>query len=300
MAPLAPNGILVLNKPSGPTSHDCVARVRRALRISRVGHAGTLDPLASGVLVIGVGNGTRVLEYLQGLPKGYRAGIRLGLETDTQDVTGSPVAERDASLITEEQFRSGLARFQGEILQIPPMFSALKSGGRKLYDLARKGETVEREPRPVTVYAIEALAFTPGARAEGEFRARCSAGTYVRTLCHDLGGLLGCGGAMSSLVREAVGPFRLEEAVSLEELQPEMPLLPLAEALVHLPAVSISDAEAQRLGHGQFVPAPEDAADGPVRVLGGDGSLVAIATARGHGASRLLTPDKVFVSPDGR
>jgi tRNA pseudouridine55 synthase len=290
------HGILNLHKPPGPTSHDCVARVRRVLGEKRVGHAGTLDPMASGVLVVGVGHGTRVLEYLQGLPKVYRAGLVLGLETDTQDTTGAALAERDASGVTEEQFRAALARFEGEILQVPPMFSALKSGGKKLYELARRGETVEREPRPVTVYELEPLAFTPGPRAEAEVRVRCSAGTYVRTLCHDLGAALGVGGAMSSLVREAVGEFRLEAALAPETLAPETPLLPLAEALAHLPRVSLGEAEAVRLGHGQFIPAPPETPDGPVRVLGPDGALVAIATVRGHREARLLSPDKVFAA----
>jgi tRNA pseudouridine55 synthase len=276
-----------------------VARARRVLGVRRIGHAGTLDPLASGVLVIGVGHGTRILEYLQGMPKVYRASLVLGLETDTQDVTGITQAEADASAVTEEQFRAELARFQGESLQVPPMFSALKSGGKKLYELARRGETIEREPRKITLYSVEALRFEPGPRAEALFRVTCSAGTYVRTLCHDLGRALGVGAAMRSLEREAVGSFRLEDALPLDDLQAGTPLTGLAEALGHLPGVTIDAAAAKRLAQGQFIPAPEATPDGPVRVMGEDGALLAIATARGHGEARLLSPDKVFSTPDG-
>lgn len=292
------NGILNLHKPTGPTSHDCVARVRHVLSTRRVGHAGTLDPLASGVLVIGVGHGTRILEYLQGLPKVYRTRVVLGLDTDSQDVTGATVAEADASGVTEEQVRRELSRFQGDLLQVPPMVSALKVGGKKLYELARRGETVEREPRPVTVYHIELLGFTPGLRAEADFRLRCSAGTYVRTICHDLGQALGTGGAMKALAREAVGPFRLDDAVPLAAVQPATPLLPLAQALGHLPSLVVDESSALRLAHGQFIPAPEETPDGPVRVLGQDGRLLAMALVRGHGEGRLLNPEKVFVSSD--
>lgn len=293
------HGILNLRKPTGPTSHDCVARVRRALHVKRVGHAGTLDPLASGVLVIGVGNGTRILEYLQGLPKTYLAGLVLGQDTDTQDITGITVATADASAVTEAAVRAALEPFRGEILQVPPMFSALKSGGKKLYELARQGETVEREPRPVTIYEMELLRFAPGERAEAEIRIRCSAGTYVRTLCHDLGQTLGVGGTMSSLVREAVGGFTVEEALPLDAVEPGLPLVPLATALAHLPCLVVDAAQSTRLAHGQFIPAPEGLPDGPIRVLSEDGELRAIALVHGHGEARLLSPEKVFLPESG-
>lgn len=292
------HGILNLRKPQGPTSHDCVARIRRIFHTPRVGHAGTLDPMATGVLVMGLGHGTRILEYLQGMPKTYRARVRFGVETDSQDVTGATVAEADTSSLTEAQVREGLLPYVGNILQIPPMVSAVKSGGKRLYELARRGETVEREPRPVTVYSIELLAFQPGPRAEAEIRVRCSAGTYVRTLCHDLGAALGVGAAMSALEREAIGEFRVEDAVSLDALTAEAPLLPLSNALHHLPAHQVDAEAAVRLSHGQFLPAPETLPDGPLRVLGPDGTLLAIANARGHGTARLLTPEKVFTSTD--
>jgi tRNA pseudouridine55 synthase len=254
--------------------------------------------MATGVLVIGVGSGTRVLEYLQGLPKVYRAGLVLGLETDTQDVTGRTVAEKDASGVTEAALREVLERFRGEVMQVPPMVSALKVGGKKLYELARRGETVDREPRPVSIYEIDLLTFQPGARAAAEIRVRCGAGTYVRTLCHDVGAALGVGGAMSSLEREAVGPFRADQAVPLDQVDAQTPLIPLAEALEHLPRLVVDETQAGRLASGQFIPAPVDVPDGSVRVLGPDGSLRALAVARGHGEARLLAPEKVFVAAD--
>jgi tRNA pseudouridine55 synthase len=292
------HGLLNLYKPTGPTSHDCVARVRRILQTRRVGHAGTLDPLASGVLVIGVGNGTRVLEYLHGLPKTYRARMLLGLETETQDVTGTTLAEADAAAVTEEDVAAAMEAFRGEIRQVPPMVSALKVGGKKLYELARRGETVEREARPVTVYQLDLLQFAPGPRAEVEFRVTCSSGTYVRTLCRDLGERLGPGAAMAALEREAVGGLRAADAVRLEDLRSDTPLLPLGPALGHLPSLVVDGDEARRLAFGQFIAAPEAVPDGPTRIMSADGELLAIATVRGHGDSRLASPEKVFVSAD--
>jgi tRNA pseudouridine55 synthase len=292
----AKDGILNLYKPSGPTSHDCVGRVRRVFGTRRVGHAGTLDPMARGVLVVGIGNGTRVLEYLQGLVKTYRAELVFGLTTDSQDITGAPLAEADASALTREEVETALAAYRGEIEQVPPMVSALKIKGRKLYELARKGETVERAARPVTVYSLDLLSFLPGPRARAEIRVSCSAGTYIRTLCHDLGEKLGTGAAMSALEREAVGPFLKENAIALDALQPDTPLVSLADALQHLPAAVVEEGQAARLAQGQFVPAPDGAPDGAVRVLDGTGRLLAIATARGHGTARLLAPEKVFVT----
>lgn len=292
------HGILNLHKPSGPTSHDCVSRVRRVLGTRRVGHAGTLDPMASGVLVIGVGNGTRSLEYLQGLPKVYRARMILGIETDTEDTTGTLLTEADSSGVTREQLEALLPQFRGELQQTPPMVSALKVRGQKLYELARKGETVHREPRPITIYRLELLDFRPGPRAEADLRVECSAGTYIRTLCRDMGQALGPGGAMGALVREAVGSFTLESAIPVDELAPDTPLVPLSEALAHLPALRVEGDAGLRLAQGQFIPAPEDTPDGPVRVLSPAGELLAVATVRGHREARLLAPEKVFVSTD--
>jgi len=289
-------GILNLYKPPGPTSHDCVNRVRRALRLRRVGHAGTLDPMACGVLLVGVGGGTRILQYLQPLRKVYRACLSLGWETDTQDATGAVVQEGDASGVTHEQFDEALTQLVGEQLQAPPMYSAVKVGGKRLYELARRGETVPRDSRGITVYGIECLRFMPGQRAESEIRVTCSAGTYIRTLCHDLGQVLGTGGVMTALEREAIGHFRSDQAVSLDTLGADTPLLPLADALAHLPALTVGTGEQIRLAHGQFIPVPEETPEGLLRLLAEDGALVALGSVRGHGAARLVAPEKVFVT----
>lgn len=295
---MSADGVLNLYKPAGPTSHDCVNRARRAMGTRRVGHAGTLDPMAEGVLLIGVGQGTRVLDYLQGLPKTYRARMVFGLVTDTQDTTGRTLEERDASGLTQQEVEEALEPFRGEQLQLPPMVSALKVGGRRLYELHRRGESVERQPRPVHIYSLELLSFEPGPQPEAELRVVCSAGTYVRTLCHDLGEQLGTGAAMSALVREQVGQFRAADAVPLEALNADTPLVPLAEALGHLPAFAVDDADATRIGHGQFITAPEDVPDGPVRVLNSAGRLIAVGRAHGHGEARLLSLEKVLVTAD--
>jgi tRNA pseudouridine55 synthase len=290
------HGILNLYKPSGPTSHDCVGRVRRVFGIRRVGHAGTLDPMATGVLLMGLGNGTRVLEYLQGLPKTYLAELRFGIATDTQDITGKVIRSDPSAAcdLTAEGIRSALCQFTGEIRQIPPMFSAIKQGGKKLYELARKGESVEREARPVTVYALDLLEFQPGPEPSARLRVQCSAGAYIRTLCHDLGESLSCGATMTALEREAIGPFTAFDATPLDDLTDRTPLVPLAMALEHLPAVVLTDAEARRLTQGQFVTAPEGTPDGANRVLNEAGELLAIAIVHGHGEARLLAPEKVF------
>jgi len=291
-----PHGVLNLYKPTGPTSHDCVGRVRRALGTRKVGHAGTLDPLACGVLVVGVGKGTRILEFLQGLPKTYRARLVLGLTTDSQDVTGATLAECDASSVTREQLAERLAAMVGDQMQMPPMVSALKVGGQKLYDLARRGETVERQPRPITITGIELLDFQPGPRAEAEIRVRCTTGTYVRTLCHDLGAALGVGAAMSALEREAVGEFRSTDAVALDDLGPDTPLVALAEAIPHLPSVVATPEDATRLVWGQMIDVAEGTPDGPLRVLSAEGELLAIAAVRDDEEGvRRLAPEKVFL-----
>lgn len=292
------HGILNIHKPPGPTSHDCVARVRRVMGTRRVGHAGTLDPMAAGVLVVGVGNGTRILEYLQGFPKIYRTTLVLGVETDTEDTTGVVLRESDAASVTQQQVAEALGPFRGPQMQTPPMVSALKVRGRKLYELAREGKTVEREPRPITIYHLELLAFIPGPRAEADIRVECSGGTYIRTLCSDIGRRLGVGGAMGALIREAVGPFSLGEAIPLEELQADSPLVSLSTALAHLPALQVETADGLRLAQGQFIPAPEATPDGPVRVLDPAGELLAVATVRSHREARLLAPEKVFVTAD--
>lgn len=209
------NGILNFLKPPGMTSHDAVAVVRRVLWTKKVGHTGTLDPQAAGVLPICVGQATRIVEMLQEDRKTYRAELTLGIATDTQDRWGTLLMERPVS-VTEEQLAAAFRQFTGEIKQVPPMYSALKVDGQKLCDLARKGITVEREARPQTIHALNLIRFD-GQKAL--FDVSCSKGTYVRTLCHDIGEYLGCGGAMSFLLRTATGAFDIRDSITLEELK---------------------------------------------------------------------------------
>jgi tRNA pseudouridine55 synthase len=256
-----------------------------------VGHAGTLDPAATGVLVVLLGAATRLAEYLGDLPKWYEARIRFGLRTDSQDTTGAVLAEEDASNLTEAAVLAALPRFRGDILQTPPMVSAVKVGGKRLYELARRGETVERAARPVTIHELRLEEFHPGREAGGRLVVGCSSGTYVRTLCADLGEALGCGAALAALRRTAIGPFRVEDAVTLEALEQAVTegrlneiLLPPAAAVAHLPAVTVDAAERARLLHGSAVPALPSASVAPgasVRVLDETGELLAIGRWEG-------------------
>lgn len=211
-----PSGILVLHKPTGITSHDAVYKIRRLFGTKRVGHTGTLDPLAEGVLVMLIGRAAKAAEYLVADTKKYVATLRLGVTTDTEDVTGSILTE-SKDIPSAEQVQAVLERFRGDILQIPPMYSALKVDGKKLCDLAREGKTVEREARPVTVYSLTAEATDNP--TDYTLTVKCSSGTYIRTLCADIGAALGCGGVMATLNRAAAGDFAIENAVTLEALE---------------------------------------------------------------------------------
>ena len=211
-------GLWLVNKPPGPSSSRIVLQARRALGIKRIGHAGTLDPMAGGLLILMAGDATRLFDSLQELPKTYRAGFRLGVKTDSQDSTGVPLPEwRPSRLppIPVEELERALARFRGCISQVPPMHSALKKNGQPLYKLARRGESVEREGRPRRVYRLEVEEFDG---AVGMLSMDVSKGLYVRTLINDVGDVLGCGGVMTSLVRLRIGPFRLEDAADPDEL----------------------------------------------------------------------------------
>ncbi len=247
------DGILVLDKPGGWTSHDVVARVRRLTRIKRVGHTGTLDPMATGVLVVCLGQATRIIEYLVGHDKQYRATIRLGIETDTYDAQGRVIAEKPVA-VNESALRKSLEALVGDIEQVPPMFSAIKRGGQKLVDLARKGVEVEREPRQVVIHSINLLRFDP---PDATIDVRCSAGTYIRSLAHDLGRALGCGAHLSALTRTAVGNFTLPQAVPLAAFETAVGsgswatlLRPLDAALAGFPSITLSESDAARARHG--------------------------------------------------
>jgi tRNA pseudouridine55 synthase len=208
------NGIVIVDKPQGWTSQDVTARLRRVFNTRRIGHGGTLDPMATGVLPVFVGRATRGVEFFEHAEKNYETVLKPGITTDTEDITGTILTEQDA-FVTGEMLEEVLEKFRGEILQVPPMYSALKVGGQKLCDLARKGREVERQPRPVTIHELELL----GMEAEGiRMRVRCSKGTYIRTLCKEIGQALGCGGCMKSLRRVAAGEYTAAEAVPLQTL----------------------------------------------------------------------------------
>ncbi len=208
------NGIVIVDKPQGWTSQDVTARLRRVFNTRRIGHGGTLDPMATGVLPVFVGRGTRGVEFFEHAEKTYETVLRLGLTTDTEDVTGTVLTRQEVS-VNEEQLEAVLCRFRGQILQVPPMYSALKVGGQKLCDLARKGKEVQRQPRPITIHELTFLGFCE----EGaKLRVRCSKGTYIRTLCKDIGQALGCGGCMAALRRVSAGEYTIEESVPLQTL----------------------------------------------------------------------------------
>lgn len=229
------DGFLNIFKPTGLTSHDVVAQLRKAISIRRIGHAGTLDPDASGVLLIAVNRATRLLSYLRLEPKIYAARLALGRATTTQDASGETTEEADASGVTAERLKEALAPFIGALRQIPPMYSALHHDGQRLYALARRGMEVERSPRNVTVFRMNLTAFRPGTYAEADILIECSGGTYVRTLCHDIGSALGVGGHLGGLVRAAVGPYTEETAMPLTNVRgPEDAqenLIPMIDAL---------------------------------------------------------------------
>ena len=244
------NGIVIVDKPQGWTSQDVTARLRRVFNTRRIGHGGTLDPMATGVLPVFVGRATRGVEFFEHAEKVYEAVLGLDITTDTEDITGTVLTESDA-VITAEQLEAVLPQFRGEILQVPPMYSALKINGQKLCDLARKGQEVERKPRPITIHELELLGEAP----EGfRLRVRCSKGTYIRTLCKDIGEALGCGGCMAQLRRVQAGSYGIEEAVPLETLletaTAESYLRPVDSMFAQYPAVTLTANQEKRCRNG--------------------------------------------------
>ena len=292
------DGVLAVDKPAGWTSHDVVAKIRGLLGGARVGHAGTLDPAATGVLAVLVGRATRVAEHLLEWDKTYRAVLRLGEATDTQDATGTIVARHPIEGVTEADIRGAVARFQGEIAQMPPMYSAVKVAGVPLYRSARAGRTVKRESRVVTIYTL---------RVDGidgrdvALTITCSKGTYVRTLCADIGEALGVGGHLLSLVRTRVGPLAIEDALSLEDVANRLTagsaedlLMPLDAVLSGLPAVIVDAAVARRVVHGVAVPHQSASMGAFVRIKDGDDRLIAIGRPQ-DGAVKI---DRVLVDAE--
>ncbi len=282
------DGILIIDKPQDWTSMDVCAKLRGIYKEKRVGHAGTLDPMATGVLPVFIGKATKAVSFAEDGHKEYIAGLRLGVTTNTQDTTGKVLRELPVS-VTAEEVKNILPRFTGEILQLPPMFSAIKKDGKKLYELARKGQEVERKLRAVTIFELELLEQT----AENDFllRVLCSKGTYVRTLCHDIGEALGCGGCMSSLRRTMAAGFKLEESVTLAEAQEgrEELLLPLDAYFRDHAALTLDELQERRCRCGNPVSAPA-LADGVYRLYGGNGQFLALSRAE----SGILTSMKNF------
>jgi tRNA pseudouridine55 synthase len=274
------SGLLVIDKPVGPTSHDVVGRLRRLVGLRRVGHAGTLDPLASGVLLVCIGRATRLIEYLVGLDKVYETTIRLGQATTTYDAEGEITAEKPVSL-TVTAIEAALDRFRGRISQRVPPFSAVKQDGQPLYKRARRGEEFELPQREVTIHALDLLNYDPPLLA---LRIVSSSGVYIRSLAHDLGEALGCGGHVSALRRTAVGRFTLAGAVALDELTPvniTARLAPPEAAVAHLPRLEVGESDAVRLSLGQRLPAPPDAPAGDVAALGPDGRFLGVVGVDG-------------------
>lgn len=284
------NGIIVIDKPQEWTSMDVCAKIRGVLHERRVGHAGTLDPMATGVLPVFVGRATRAVEFASESEKEYIAGLKLGVVTNTQDTTGQVVEERPVEA-DRAALEGALAAFRGEITQIPPMYSALKRDGKKLYELARAGKEVERAPRPVTIHALEVLDQTGPDRYT--LRVRCSKGTYVRTLCHDIGAALGCGGCMSSLRRTMAAGFTLAHSVTLDTvLQAQDPaalLLPVDTYFSGYPDLVAEPEQEKRIRNGAALPMP-GLPDGRYRVYSQDGTFLALS----QGENGILTTVKSF------
>lgn len=268
-----PDGILIIDKPTGWTSMDVCAKLRGILREKRIGHAGTLDPMATGVLPVFVGRATKAVQFAENGRKEYHAVLKLGTVTDTQDTTGA-VLEAHPVTVGADEVRAALEHFTGELLQLPPMYSALKVNGQKLYDLARQGKTVERKPRAITVYELELL--EQSAPDEFTLRVVCSKGTYIRTLCHDLGEYLGCGGCMAALRRTRSGSFSVENARRIGELTraDRDTLLPADTLFSAAASLTLTAAQEKRCRCGN--PFRTDAPDGETRFYSENGEFLAI------------------------
>ena len=282
------DGIVIVDKPEGWTSQDVVSKLRGVFQTRRIGHGGTLDPMATGVLPVFVGRATRGVEFFEHAEKTYETVLRLGLTTDTEDITGTVLTEQDA-FVTGSQLEEVLARFRGQIQQIPPMYSAIKVNGQKLCDLARKGREVERKPRIITIHELTLL----GMEADGiHLRVRCSKGTYIRTLCKDIGEALGCGGCMAALRRVTAGEYTIENAVPLQTLiessDPSGYLLPVDSMFRQYPAVTLTEKQEKCCRNG--VAFTTNLPEGTYRVYAASGEFLALS----HMVEGKLTTIKSF------
>ena len=285
------NGIVIVDKPQNWTSQDVTARLRRVFQTRRIGHGGTLDPMATGVLPVFVGRGTRGVEFFEHAEKTYETVLKLGITTDTEDIWGSVLTQSPVS-VTEEQVEAVLSRFRGEIMQVPPMYSALKVNGQKLCDLARKGQQVQRQPRPITIHQLNLL-------EQGEdtlrLQVRCSKGTYIRTLCKDIGEALGCGGCMQQLRRTSAGEYTIEEAVPLEALleseNPEQFLRPVDSMFRSYPSLKLTANQEKRCRNGN--PFSLSVPDGTYRAYSESGEFLML----GKVENGVMSTIKSFFEP---
>lgn len=294
-------GILLVDKPAGMTSHDVVDRIRRAAGTRRVGHTGTLDPAATGLLILCLGEATRLSDFLIGMDKVYEGTLRFGLVTDSYDLDGKVVEERPVPDLSEADIQKTFDQFTGDILQVPPMVSAVKVGGERLYKLARRGEVVEREPRPVTVREFTLLDYEA---PDATFRLRCTRGTYARTLCYDVGEALGCGATLASLRRTAVGKHRVEDALPVDGFQSrediESRLISPDEAL-DLPEV-VARASGRRAVAAGAMLLPQDTVgeapvqEGWVQIKNESGTLIALGEMQATPRGMAIQPKRVFMS----
>lgn len=272
------NGIMIVDKPAGWTSHDVVAKLRGVLQEKRIGHGGTLDPMATGVLPVFVGRATRAVEFFEATDKSYETLLHLGCITDTQDISGTILEKRSVS-VTPDALRAVLKQFLGEQEQLPPMYSAIKINGKKLYELAREGKSVTRTPRRIIIHALELLEFNG---TEARLRVVCSKGTYIRTLCHDIGESLGCGGTMAELRRTQAGIYTLCDAIPLDQIlaaaQPASLLRSVDSMFLSFPSVYISGEQTRRCYNGNVVCCPA-APNGTVRVYDADDTFLMLGQA---------------------
>ena len=281
------NGVLLVDKPAGWTSHDVVAKLRGVYGERRIGHAGTLDPMATGLLVVFLGRATKAVSFAEAQAKRYIARLRLGVVTDTQDTTGRVLSET-VHTVTASQLEAALNAFRGEIGQIPPMYSAIKVDGRRLYDVARRGGEVERKPRPVTIHRLELIGSADG---DWLLDVTCSKGTYIRTLCHDIGAALGCGGTMAALRRISVGGYRVADAHTVEQLaampreRAEALLMPLDSVFQQYPSVVLTAEQERLCRNGSDFPC--DAPGETARFYGADGAFLMLGELK-DGTARAI------------
>ncbi len=308
------DGIINLNKPYMFTSHDCVDAVRKLVPGVKVGHAGTLDPAATGVLPLCLGKATRIVEFLMDHAKGYRAGVQLGATTETDDAEGKILQELSVPELTREELQAILQGLTGSQEQIPPAYSAVKYRGRPLYYWARRGETVPGKSRVIKIYKLDLLQYDPSGRPHLTLDIECSRGTYIRTLAAEIGRRIGCGAHLWSLVRSFVGNFSLEDALTLEELQAEILqgdlkrfIIPMDRALAHLPSLNLNSAEALHIKHGRVIPYeqrinPEldtEVSGLPLRLYNGRGRFLALARRETVGDTIVLKTVKYLATDEG-